>query len=404
MVKHVDRLLQLQRVGTVFGVVDDHVFALGPEQPEVAGLGLGARQRRRDMDNLHHVRRAAFLQRGDGAFVVGFDDGRLKTADYNTQAGFGLRGVSGEMTCFSHANDISESAIRRAAETLALLDPATQAPAGPPPRTNRHLYDEANPLDLVPFAKKVELCQKVDAAARVAVLGFSMGGAVTLASLERYPEHYAGGVSLCGANLPGEQLASDLLTTLVAFDYFFPGAEGLPDSGLASSATATLPQGELYQGIANALQRAPQHAAVLATRLQVSTAALPGTISLHALVLHELARRSGGMPVGNAGVIYRGFGDDAAFNAAVRRVTAVPAAQVYVREKLALTGVLKRPLVIQFNNDDPTIVPHMQKAYPELAARAGAKPLPQVLPAAGEGHCGFSGTQVVDALRAAARR
>ena len=53
-----------------------------------------------------------------------------------------------------------------AQETLALLDPAKQAHAAPPPRTNRHLYDEANPLDLVPFAKKVALCQQVDAAAR----------------------------------------------------------------------------------------------------------------------------------------------------------------------------------------------------------------------------------------------
>ena len=60
-----------------------------------------------------------------------FDDGRLKTADYSRDAGFGLRGVSGEMTGFAHANEISESAIRRAAETLQLLDPARDAP--PPP-------------------------------------------------------------------------------------------------------------------------------------------------------------------------------------------------------------------------------------------------------------------------------
>ena len=38
---------------------------------------------------------------------------------------------------------------RRAAETLALLDPSNQPHAAPPPRTNRHLYDEANPLDPV---------------------------------------------------------------------------------------------------------------------------------------------------------------------------------------------------------------------------------------------------------------
>src|SRR4029077_11122694 len=49
----------------------------------------------------------------------GFDDGRLKTADFNTQAGFVLRGVSGEATAFAHANEISEAAIRRAAETMA---------------------------------------------------------------------------------------------------------------------------------------------------------------------------------------------------------------------------------------------------------------------------------------------
>ena len=121
------------------------------------------------------------------------------------------------------------------------------------------------------------------------MLGFSRGGAVTIGSLERFPQHYAGGVSLCGANLSGEQIAADLLTTLVAFDYFFPKAEGLPVTGLASREAAMLPQSELYQGIVTALQRDPAHAALLAQRLQVSPDEVAGTISLHALVLHELA-------------------------------------------------------------------------------------------------------------------
>ena len=59
----------------------------------------------------------------------GFDDGRLKTADFNTSAGFGLRGVSGETTAFAQANELSEAAIRRAAETMAVLDPARGARA-----------------------------------------------------------------------------------------------------------------------------------------------------------------------------------------------------------------------------------------------------------------------------------
>ena len=96
----------------------------------------------------------------------GFDDGRLKTADYSTDAGFGLRGVSGEMTGFAHANELSEAAIRRAGETLRLLDPAKHEIAAPPRRSNRHLYTGSDPMALIPFAEKVALCQKIDAAAR----------------------------------------------------------------------------------------------------------------------------------------------------------------------------------------------------------------------------------------------
>ena len=100
------------------------------------------------------------------AETFAFDDGRLKTADYSRDAGFGLRGVSGEMTGFAHANEISAAAIRRAGETLQLLDPAKGQPAPPPRQSNRHLYTDASPLDLVPFAQKVALLETIDAAAR----------------------------------------------------------------------------------------------------------------------------------------------------------------------------------------------------------------------------------------------
>ena len=97
----------------------------------------------------------------------GFDDGRLKTADYARDAGFGLRGVSGEMTGFAHANEISAGAIRRAGETLRLLDPAAPGIRPAAPRhNNRHLYTDASPLDAVPFEAKVKLLEAIDAAAR----------------------------------------------------------------------------------------------------------------------------------------------------------------------------------------------------------------------------------------------
>src|SRR5205823_6566856 len=98
--------------------------------------------------------------------AFGFDDGRLKTADYNSSSGFGLRGVTGETTAFAHANEISEAAIERAAATLKLLDPANGPPAAAPLRTNQAMYGADDPLSLLPFAEKVALCQKIDAAAR----------------------------------------------------------------------------------------------------------------------------------------------------------------------------------------------------------------------------------------------
>ena len=50
-----------------------------------------------------------------------FDDGRLKAATFDTQQGFGLRGVAGETTAYAHANELSDAAIRRAGETIAVV-------------------------------------------------------------------------------------------------------------------------------------------------------------------------------------------------------------------------------------------------------------------------------------------
>ncbi len=151
-----------------------------------------------DPDSAQRLTRDALSNCDDGELYLqysasesfGFDDGRLKVADYSTGGGFGLRGVSGEMTGFSHANDISEVAIRRAAETLTLLDPAQAGKASAPRQNNRHLYVDGNPLELVPFAKKVELCQSIDAAARardpkVAQVSVSLSGSWSVIEIVR---------------------------------------------------------------------------------------------------------------------------------------------------------------------------------------------------------------------------
>lgn len=124
------------------------------------------------------------------AEAFGFDDGRLKTASFDTYSGFGLRAVSGETTAFAHANELSAAALGRAAQTMALIDPSAAAKAPPPRATNRHLYTAADPLALMPFADKVALCQTIDAAARardprVAQVSVALSGSWSVVEIVR---------------------------------------------------------------------------------------------------------------------------------------------------------------------------------------------------------------------------
>jgi TldD protein len=96
-----------------------------------------------------------------------FDDGRLKSASFDTQKGFGLRGVAGEMTAFAHATELSPAAIARAADTVAVVrDGHGGTMALPPMPTNARRYSDDNPLAGIDFSAKVALMQQIDAAAR----------------------------------------------------------------------------------------------------------------------------------------------------------------------------------------------------------------------------------------------
>ena len=92
-----------------------------------------------------------------------FDDGRLKSASFDTHQGFGLRAVSGEATGYAHATELSEDAIRRASVTVrTVLAGRDGALAVAPPRTNRQLYAPDNPLGGIGFARKVALLGEID--------------------------------------------------------------------------------------------------------------------------------------------------------------------------------------------------------------------------------------------------
>ena len=95
-----------------------------------------------------------------------YDDGRLKSASFDTSQGFGLRAVSGEATGYGHACELSEAAIARAAETVKAVRSGQGSLDANPQATNRQLYEPDNPLQSVDFAAKVKLLEEIDAYAR----------------------------------------------------------------------------------------------------------------------------------------------------------------------------------------------------------------------------------------------
>ena len=107
-----------------------------------------------------------FLERRRSEVLV-LDDGRIKTASYDASEGFGLRAIRGETAGYAHSTELSEAALKRAAETarLAVGDGGgTMAP--PPVATNQRLYTDLDPFDDATFAVKIETLREIDAFAR----------------------------------------------------------------------------------------------------------------------------------------------------------------------------------------------------------------------------------------------
>jgi TldD protein len=96
-----------------------------------------------------------------------FDDGRLKSAAFDTSRGLGLRAVAGEAVGLAHSPELSDAALRRAIDAVAAVKAGHSGTlALPPAGTNRKRYGEANPIAGQGQAAKIGLLEQIDAYAR----------------------------------------------------------------------------------------------------------------------------------------------------------------------------------------------------------------------------------------------
>ena len=182
--------------------------------------------------------------------------------------------------------------------------------------------------------------------------GMSMGGTLTVMSLESAPDTYAGGLSLCGAIERSESLLQRDFALLAAFDYYFPGLLG----PLVPVPESYMPTAAVENQIASALRAKPDAAESLLRIWGVGDVATLGSvIAFNYYEVGELQRRTHGNPFNNADLIYTGNKDAFALNAGVKRYRADAGAAAYVTRWYTPSGKLMRPLLALHDTGDPLV-------------------------------------------------
>jgi len=91
------------------------------------------------------------------------DDNKIKTTSYNTSLGYGLRAVTGDVTAYSHSNEISKHSLKESSNNLfSTLKSKKGTYNHSISRTNVKLYSDINPIEAKPLKAKIDILKKVD--------------------------------------------------------------------------------------------------------------------------------------------------------------------------------------------------------------------------------------------------
>lgn len=220
--------------------------------------------------------------------------------------------------------------------------------------------------------------------AQTFITGHSMGGHITVATIERYPDVYDGALPMCGPLGSGIDFFNNgLFDMLVTFEFLFPGTLGSPYDAEPDAGAR----------IQAAIQAEPEKAARFAARFSRTPGMLPGALAFFQVIAAELKARAGGEPFDNSGRIYSGFGDDLALNRGVRRFAADPAARSYLRQYYSPTGRIADPVLALHTMADPLVLGSDVTTYELTTALASTSDLFVAKFADARGHCTFTPAQ-----------
>ena len=228
------------------------------------------------------------------------------------------------------------------------------------------------------------------------VLGHSMGGQLTMITIEGYPSRYDGALPLCGLLQPTNWAVGAGGATRAAFDYYDPGLLPPP---VSISADAVLDETTVDK-VLKALPTNPKGLAELMalTRYKTKDDLADGVV-FSTFILRDFEQKLGASILDNHNYIYAGGSDDNALNDGVKRYTASDAALAYLKTWYTPTGVLLKPTLAVHTTYDPVIPADSVRRYAEQVQMAGSSAnfVQQYVKA--DGHCHISGPETAAALQ-----
>jgi len=217
------------------------------------------------------------------------------------------------------------------------------------------------------------------------ITGHSLGGMITLATIEQYPESYNGALPMCGLLSPAVAYFKDrTLDMLVTFEFFFGGSLAAHYRPVAEA--PALPP----QVIGDALAADSAAAAEYSRHWGIRTPDLPGLLSFHHMIFQELKRRIGGNPADNRGTIYCWADRTNELNAGVHRTAADPAALEYLRHHYTPAGIINDPVIAVHTTYDPGVPPYLANAYQTLLSLHGCERWFVQYRVVADGHCNIA--------------